>query len=109
MSNSDYRPSKSETQPISEIVSVAVDWRHIERVTTDNLKPMLEEIVEKNAVVMTDSAKVQNSSWSDAQKQTRSSQLTEAEERCTIKPAKLERPFRPGRLKPMYNLQTCGL
>lgn len=33
-----------------------VHSRHIERVTSENLKPMLEEIVEQNAIVMTDSA-----------------------------------------------------
>jgi hypothetical protein len=55
------RPVASHTNDKAPIVSILqrngqVRSRHFDRVTLDNLKPMIEEVIDKSAHVMTDSA-----------------------------------------------------
>jgi hypothetical protein len=55
------RPVGSHTNDKAPIVSILqrdgqVRTRHFERVTLDNLKPMIEEVIDKSAHIMTDSS-----------------------------------------------------
>ena len=55
------RPVRSRTTDKAPVVSIlqrdgSVRSRHFERVTMDNLRPMIEEVIDKSAHIMTDSA-----------------------------------------------------